>query len=208
MKHEMVIVILISTSIITPIFWFQRRNGNNIAIFSTPSKEIRPILIGYPPVFKLGEFLGSGYVSEVYTGENIQSGERVIIKMTAINESESIFSGPKQNLNGIPESVKKLARLNREFDMYKRLNTSRLLKAYWYGRHGNFQALVVQRVGPSLQEHQINRRNWTREDVFQIGANVILDLEQIHEQSFTHDDIHMVNEYTCQSRYCSINIQN
>jgi serine/threonine protein kinase len=161
-----------------------RSNSNNV-----PDDLI---LIGNPPIYKLGTLLGTGYVSAVYAGENIESGDPVVIKLTSVNESERNQHDPKHNLNGIPASVQKLARLDREYEMYKRLNTSRLLKAYWYGRHANFQALVVQRVGPSLQEHQTRLRNWTREDVYQIGMNVILDLEQIHEQSFIHDDIHMV----------------
>lgn len=149
-------------------------------------------LVGVSPRFRLGNVLGIGYVSTVYSGVNLETGQNVVIKLTALNETELNLKTPQKSLNGIPLSIQKLKRLDKEYDMYRRLNSTRLLKAFWYGRFENYQALVVQRVGKSLQEHQKLNHGWTIEDIYHIGVNAVLDLEQIHEQSFTHDDIHMV----------------
>ena len=166
-------------------------------------------LIGNPPTYVLGDILGVGYVSTVYSGENIFSGQQVVIKLTEINETEINNNEPGSNLNRPPASVAKLRRLDMEYDLYKRLNNSRLLKAYWYGPYDKYQALVIERVGPSLEHHQQRNRQWSLEDIYRIGQGVLLDLQSLHDQSFTHNDIHMVRATPSPTQYhCPLSCTN
>lgn len=140
--------------------------------------------------YRVQEPLGKGFVSRAYAGLDIVTQEEVVLKFTYINVTENTSPTP---LKGIPDNVLQLKALQQEYATYRALKNSRLLQAYYYGDYQGFKVLVTQRGGQSLFQHQENIRIWSKNDVFQIARNIIYDLEQLHDKSYIHNDMHTGN---------------
>jgi casein kinase 1 len=140
--------------------------------------------------FKIDELLGSGFVSRAYSGTDVHTQEEVVLKFTYINVTENTSPTP---LKGIPDNVSKLKALRQEYATYQSFRGTRLLQSFFYGDYQGFKVLVTQKGGKSLIQHQELGRQWSKEDIYQIARNIILDLEQLHDKSFIHNDMHTGN---------------
>ena len=83
--------------------------------------------------YRLGRKLGSGCFGDVYSGTNINTGEPVAIKL---------------------ESVKtRFPQLSFEYKIYKILNGGTGIPyVLWFGREGDFNVMVMQLLGPTLED--------------------------------------------------------
>jgi serine/threonine protein kinase len=140
--------------------------------------------------YKIEELLGAGFVSRAYSGIDIITQEKVVLKFTYINVTENTSPTP---LKGIPDNVLKLKALQQEYTTYQHFHNTRLLQSYFYGDYSGFKVLVTQQGGKSLIQLQELNRNWSQEDVYQIARNIISDLQQLHGVSYLHNDMHTGN---------------
>lgn len=140
--------------------------------------------------FKVQEPLGSGFVSHAFSGIDVNTNESVVLKFTYVNVTESLSPTP---LKGIPDSVLRLKALQQEYMVYQSMKDTRLLQSHFYGDYNSFRVLVTQKGGKSLIQHQEIHKEWSKADIHQIAYDIILDLEQLHDKSFIHNDMHTGN---------------
>jgi serine/threonine protein kinase len=87
--------------------------------------------------YKLGKKIGSGSFGEIYQGTNVQTGEKVGIKLEPVNARHP--------------------QLLYESRIYKLLSlgsteTPGIPQMKWYGVEGDFNVMVMDLLGPSLED--------------------------------------------------------
>lgn len=120
--------------------------------------------------YKLLEKIGSGSFGSIYKAENIRTNELVAIKV------ESIQSGTKLLKN---ESI-----------IYQYLaNIKGLPNIKWFGKDDTNYYMVINLLGPSLQNLKDNKGNFSLKLTLQIGIKILFLLKTIHEKGLIHRDI-------------------
>ncbi|WJX69760.1 Casein kinase 1-like protein 2 [Trifolium repens] len=121
--------------------------------------------------FRLGRKIGSGSFGEIYLGTNIQTNEEVAIKL---------------------ENVKtKHPQLLYESKLYKVLQGGTgIPNVRWYGVEGEYNVLVMDLLGPSLEDlFSFCSRKLSLKTVLMLADQMINRVEYIHSKSFLHRDI-------------------
>lgn len=125
--------------------------------------------------WKLGIKLGAGAFGEVYTATDVDSDESVAVKMEKLGS--------------------KHPHLLYESRVYKWLNNSSnevfgVPKPRFYGTTGSHNVLVMDLLGPSLED-RLNecRRRMSIKSVLMIGIQAMRRIEYVHSKSFLHRDI-------------------
>ncbi|KAK4764140.1 hypothetical protein SAY87_013578 [Trapa incisa] len=121
--------------------------------------------------FRLGRKIGSGSFGEIYLGTNIVSNEEVAIKL---------------------ENVKtKHPQLLYESKLYKLLQGGTgIPNVRWFGVEGDYNALVMDLLGPSLEDlFNFCSRKLSLKTVLMLADQMINRIEFIHSKSFLHRDI-------------------
>ncbi|XP_051135854.1 casein kinase 1-like protein 2 [Andrographis paniculata] len=121
--------------------------------------------------FRLGRKIGSGSFGEIYLGTNIQTSEQVAIKL---------------------ENVKtKHPQLLYESKLYKLLQGGTgIPNVRWYGVEGDYNVLVMDLLGPSLEDlFTFCSRRLSLKTVLMLADQMISRIEYIHSKSFLHRDI-------------------
>ncbi|KAG2387084.1 hypothetical protein C9374_002119 [Naegleria lovaniensis] len=123
--------------------------------------------------WKLGRKVGSGSFGEIYQGTNIQSGEKVAIKL---------------------ESVKtRHPQLLYESRLYKLLNLGGpavgIPSVKWYGVEGDYNVMVIDLLGPSLEDlFNFCGRKFSLKTVLMLADQMISRVEFLHSKNFIHRD--------------------
>lgn len=121
--------------------------------------------------FRLGRKIGSGSFGEIYLGTNIQTNEEVAIKL---------------------ENVKtKHPQLLYESKLYKILQGGTgIPNVRWYGVEGEYNVLVMDLLGPSLEDlFNFCSRKLSLKTVLMLADQMINRVEFVHSKSFLHRDI-------------------
>nr|VDD22902.1 unnamed protein product [Brassica oleracea] len=121
--------------------------------------------------FRLGRKIGSGSFGEIYLGTDIQTNEEVAIKL---------------------ENVKtKHPQLLYESKLYKVLQGGTgVPNIKWYGVEGEFNVLVIDLLGPSLEDlFNFCSRKLSLKTVLMLADQMINRIEFVHQRSFLHRDI-------------------
>ena len=139
---------------------------------SSTNDENEALMVGTN--FKVGRKLGAGNFGELRLGKNLVSGEPVAIKL---------------------ESTKcKAPTLHLEFRFYKLLgHPEGIPKIYYFGPCGKFVALVMELLGPSLEDmFDLCDRKFSVKTSIQIALQIIARLEYIHSKCLIYRDIKKV----------------
>ncbi|RZS01797.1 hypothetical protein BHM03_00031729 [Ensete ventricosum] len=121
--------------------------------------------------FRLGRKIGSGSFGEIYLGTNIQTNEEVAIKL---------------------ENVKtKHPQLLYESKLYRVLQGGTgIPNVKWYGVEGEYNVLVIDLLGPSLEDlFNFCSRKLSLKSVLMLADQMINRVEFMHSKSFLHRDI-------------------
>lgn len=121
--------------------------------------------------YRLGRRIGSGSFGDVYVGTNVLTGEDVALKL------EPIKSRHPQLLF--------------ECKMYKMLAGGiGIPMVHWYGVEGDYNVMVIDLLGPSLEELlTFCNRRFSLKTVLMLADQMISRLEYIHAKNFIHRDV-------------------
>jgi casein kinase 1 len=121
--------------------------------------------------YRLGKKLGSGSFGDIYLGTNRQTDEEVAIKL---------------------ESVKsKHPQLLYESKLYRILAGGvGIPNVLWYGVEGEHNAMVLDLLGPSLEDlFNFCSRKFSLKTVLMCADQMINRIEYVHAKNFIHRDI-------------------
>jgi len=121
--------------------------------------------------FHVGRKIGSGSFGDIYIGTNVQSEEEVAIKL------ESIKSRHPQLLY--------------ESKLYKILAGGvGIPNVYWYGVEGDYHVMVIDLMGPSLEDlFSFCNRKFSLKTVLMLADQMVNRVEYVHAKNFIHRDI-------------------
>lgn len=121
--------------------------------------------------FRIGRKIGSGSFGDIYHGTNLISGEEVAIKL------ESIRSRHPQ--------------LEYESRVYRYLSGGIGIPFIrWFGREGEYNAMVIDLLGPSLEDlFNYCHRKFSLKTVIMLALQMIFRIQYVHGRSFIHRDI-------------------
>lgn len=121
--------------------------------------------------FKLGKKLGSGSFGDIYKSTDVHMNQEVAIKLEKINSRHPQL---------IYES--KLIKI-----LY---GDSGIPQIFWYGTEGNYNVMVMELLGPSLEDLFTKcGRRFSLKTTLLIAEQMINRIEYVHGRNFVHRDI-------------------
>jgi len=129
--------------------------------------------------------IGSGSFGEIYTGINTTNGEEVALKLEPINARHP--------------------QLLYESKLYKILQGGIGIPHFrWFGREGEYWVLVMDLLGPSLEDlFNFCSRQFTVKTVLMLADQMVGRVEYIHSKNFIHRDIKPDNFLMGIGRHCN-----
>ncbi|KAK5653474.1 hypothetical protein OQA88_8960 [Cercophora sp. LCS_1] len=122
--------------------------------------------------YRVDRKIGAGGFGLVYSGTDLSSGEEVAIKLTAVRADN-------------PEMLRD------EKETYEALDGGvGIPRVHWFGQECEFYALVIDALGPSLEDllNYCGRR-LSLKTILLIADQAISRIQYIHSKGFLHRDI-------------------
>ncbi|KAI0988804.1 hypothetical protein GJ496_006919 [Pomphorhynchus laevis] len=121
--------------------------------------------------YRIGRKIGSGSFGDIYTGTDAKTGEEVAMKL--------------ENLSS------KHLQLLMEYKIYTVLNGSiGFPKALWFGTEGEYNVLVLDLLGPSLEDlFNYCSRRFSLKTVASLALQMIRRISRVHSHDYIHRDI-------------------
>jgi len=121
--------------------------------------------------YRLVKKIGSGSFGEIYTAQNVHSGDEVAIK--------------------IENTAARHLQLQYESKIYKILqNGPGIPHAHYYGQEGQYNVLVIDLLGPSLEDlFNFCSRRFSIKTVLMLADQMLTRIEFVHSRNFIHRDI-------------------
>lgn len=122
-------------------------------------------------LYRLEKRIGSGSFGDCYLASNMQTGEKVAVKLEPAETRHP--------------------QLQYEYKVYRLLQgASGISKVYYFGKEGNCNCLVMDLLGPSLEElfNECNRR-FSISTVCALADQLLQRIEYVHSQGMVFRDI-------------------
>eukprot|EP01065_Artemidia_motanka_P045609 TRINITY_DN6736_c1_g1_i1.p1 TRINITY_DN6736_c1_g1~~TRINITY_DN6736_c1_g1_i1.p1 ORF type:complete len:335 (+),score=59.95 TRINITY_DN6736_c1_g1_i1:78-1082(+) len=126
--------------------------------------------------FRLGRKLGSGSFGDVYQGTYVDTGAPVAIKLEPVKTRH-------------PQLIY-------EARLYKLLNHGNthtpagLPRVYWYGVEGDYNVMVIDLLGPSLEDlFTFTGKRFSTKTTLMLADQMVARVQYVHSKGFLHRDI-------------------
>ena len=125
--------------------------------------------------YKLGRRIGEGSFGKVYIAKDSETNEEVAIKLEQVCK-------------------RKKKRLDFEYKCLKSLQNNRMPKVMYYGHEGEYRALVMELLGPSLEDlFNFCQKKFSLKTACLLADQMLTCIEHIHENNLIHRDIKPTN---------------
>eukprot|EP01136_Pigoraptor_vietnamica_P018356 Opistho-1_new@5349 len=147
------------------------RSSSRASSNSRSAASLSNCVLMVGPNFRVGKKIGSGNFGEIHIGKNLYNNEDVAVKM---------------------ESMKSRApQLHLEYKFYKALSGEfGFPNVYYYGPAGKYNAMVVDLLGPSLEDlFDMCHRKFTLKTVLMVALQLTTRMETIHNKCLIYRDV-------------------
>ena len=123
-------------------------------------------------IYQVQKKISSGSFGVVYSGLNLKTQEQLALKLEKNNNSDEIVS------------------VLREATLLEKLQGLRgIPKYYWAGTKGTYDCMVLELLGKDLGSYLKIFKNLSLSTVVNLGYELLVLLEKIHENSIVHRDL-------------------